>query len=539
MNFRRSVLSLIFCAIAWISPSFGLFGAGPTAGGDEPHHIPLPLEEYHDENIPGLWDILVHRVKLEPFNLAASIIFLCAVVHAFMAGYFRKLAHRIDHDHVNRHRNNGSHFDGETGHEFPVHRGKKKVNFWAEICHFLGEVELVFGIWLIPLVACVLMFFEWSTITEYIDGLYIHKYAEPIFVVVIMAIASTRPIMIFVEAVMSRIASFGGATVKAWWISILIIGPLLGSFITEPAAMTLAALLLVRHFYALEPSPKLKYGTIGLLFVNVSVGGTLTHFSAPPVLMVAGKWGWDMAFMMIHFGWMAAVGIAISTVLYAWYFRKEFAELQTRKNVHPEMEIGDSHGGAHVPAGVVLVHIMFLAWTVLTLHHPAMVVGGFLFFLGFMHATSHHQDAVEIKSPLMVGFFLAGLVTHGSLQQWWIAPVLGSLSETPLFVGSVILTAFNDNAMITFLASLVPSFDAPAFDLIGDLVNADHARVLEHAVVAGAVTGGGLTVIANAPNPAGQSILQRFFSGGVSPLKLLLGALVPTIIMGLSFMLLG
>ncbi|OPZ75395.1 MAG: hypothetical protein BWY82_00294 [Verrucomicrobia bacterium ADurb.Bin474] len=156
-----------------------------------------------------------------------------------------------------------------------------------------------------------------------------------------------------------------------------------------------------------------------------------------------------------------------------------------------------------------------------------------------MHATSHHQDAVEIKSPLMVGFFLAGLVTHGSLQQWWIAPVLGSLSETPLFVGSVILTAFNDNAMITFLASLVPSFDAPAFELIGDLVNADHARVLEHAVVAGAVTGGGLTVIANAPNPAGQSILQRFFSGGVSPLKLFLGALVPTIIMGLSFMLLG
>jgi Na+/H+ antiporter NhaD/arsenite permease-like protein len=120
---------------------------------------------------------------------------------------------------------------------------------------------------------------------------------------------------------------------------------------------------------------------------------------------------------------------------------------------------------------------------------------------------------------LLVGFFLAGLVIHGGLQAWWIAPVLSSLPELPLMIGATVLTAFNDNAAITYLASLVPNF----------------SDGMKYAVVAGAVTGGGLTVIANAPNPAGQSILQRYFEGGVSPLKLVLAAIVPTIVMGVTY----
>ena len=95
------------------------------------------------------------------------------------------------------------------------------------------------------------------------------------------------------------------------------------------------------------------------------------------------------------------------------------------------------------------------------------------------------------------------------------------MDEVPLFFGATILTAVNDNAAITYLASLVPGFS-------------DHLR---YAVVAGAVVGGGLTVIANAPNPAGQSILSRFFPDGVSPLGLLLGALAPTVIVGAMFLL--
>jgi Na+/H+ antiporter NhaD/arsenite permease-like protein len=101
--------------------------------------------------------------------------------------------------------------------------------------------------------------------------------------------------------------------------------------------------------------------------------------------------------------------------------------------------------------------------------------------------------------------------------------LLSGLGEWPLMIGATLLTAVNDNAAITYLASLVPDFSEP----------------LKYAVVAGAVAGGGLTVIANAPNPAGQSILQKHFGeGGVSPLKLFLAALAPTLIMGAAFMLL-
>ncbi len=164
----------------------------------------------------------------------------------------------------------------------------------------------------------------------------------------------------------------------------------------------------------------------------------------------------------------------------------------------------------------------FMAWTVLTSHYPALFVGGFLIFIGFARATSVYQSQIELKGPLLVGFFLAGLVIHGGLQGWWIAPVLASLSETPLFLSATVLTAFNDNALITYLATLVPNL----------------SESLKVAVVEGAVTGGGLTVIANAPNPAGQALLARFFDDSVKPIGLLLGALLPTLIVIAAFRLL-
>jgi Na+/H+ antiporter NhaD/arsenite permease-like protein len=86
-------------------------------------------------------------------------------------------------------------------------------------------------------------------------------------------------------------------------------------------------------------------------------------------------------------------------------------------------------------------------------------------------------------------------------------------------LAATVLTAFNDNAAITFLATLVPHFTDP----------------MKHAVVAGAVTGGGLTVIANAPNPAGQSLLKKYFDHGVSPMGLLKAALLPTVIVWVVF----
>lgn len=512
-----------------------------ASGGASAHAseilFPLPeasyvgMEESAAEDLGrdlGLFERLKLRATADPFNLVASIIFFLAVVHTFLASKFNQMAHRFEAVHRER----------TSSHNKVYVEGRDPVSFKATLFHFLGEVEAIFGIWLIPLlISLVIMEPEGLTIAAfYVDT---RNYTEAIFVVVIMAIASSRPVIQIAESCMRRVAMIGKQTPAAWWLSILMIAPLLGSFITEPAAMTIAALLLGRQFYLLEPAASFKYATLGLLFVNISVGGTLTHFAAPPVLMVVDTWHWNLPYMFTHFGWRSILGVVIATTVYYFVFRKEFSalnerakELSTTKQSEPKPE--------PAPAWVVCVHLAFVAWTVLTLHHPPFFIGGFLFFLAFTMATRHHQFDIKLKSPLLVGFFLAGLVTHGGLQGWWIAPVLSSLSEVPLFLGATALTAFNDNAAITYLASQVPAFSP-------DLWVADHwvskagvalanAQGLEYAVVAGAVTGGGLTVIANAPNPAGQSILSRYFKEGISPLKLLLGALFPTIVMAVMFM---
>ena len=101
----------------------------------------------------------------------------------------------------------------------------------------------------------------------------------------------------------------------------MILVPLLGSFITEPAGMTLAALILTDCLFSRGISARLKYATLGVLFVNISIGGTLTPFAAPPVLTVAGKWGWDINYMMAAFGWKAAIAVIVNALGAALVFR--------------------------------------------------------------------------------------------------------------------------------------------------------------------------------------------------------------------------
>lgn len=470
--------------------------------------FPRALSSYVEPAEGGLWDVLQARAAAEPFNLVATGIFILAVLHTFLSAKIRHWAHVVEERHRMKLQRRGVDTDSNNDGR------PDEVSFAGQVLHFFGEVEAIFGIWAVALAAAIVSFKGLDTAIHYIGQTV--NYTEPMFVVIIMALASTRPVLRLAENCLRVVAALGGGRPVAWWFSILTIAPLLGSFITEPAAMTIGALMLAKQFYALKPSPRLMYATLGLLFVNISIGGTLTHFAAPPVLMVAAAWGWDMKYMFTHFGWHAITGIVLSNVVYFLVFRRELLGMK------PAATAKEETAGEPVPAWVTLVHLLFLAFTVWMAHHPALFVGGFLFYLAFAQATAHHQDRVELKSPLLVGFFLAGLVIHGGLQGWWIQPVLGRLNEVPLFFGATILTAFNDNALITYLATLVPNF----------------SEELKFAVVAGAVTGGGLTVIANAPNPAGQSILQRFFPEGISPLGLLLGALTPTAIVAFSFMVL-
>jgi hypothetical protein len=328
-----------------------------------------------------------------------------------------------------------------------------------------------------------------------------------------MVIAGTRPILQACGLLIQHIARLVPLpSALTHYFLLLSVVPLLGSWITEPAAMTLAALMLRDSVFAAQVSERLKYASLGVLFVNVSIGGTLTPFAAPPVLMVAATWGWDLAYMLQTFGWKTAIAVVVNAALATMLIRNELLRLgeapMTRLTVPPIM---------------VIVHLVFLLGVVLFAHHPVVFMGLLLFFIGFASAYAVHQDRLILREALLVAFFLAGLVVLGGQQSWWLKPLLMSLNADAVFYGAIALTAITDNAALTYLASLVPGL----------------SEEFKVAIVAGAVTGGGLTVIANAPNPAGVSILKdRFDEGAVSPGKLLLAALVPTAVAAMAFKLL-
>jgi len=492
--------------LLWFAPiESGL--AAPPGPGSTGAAFPKPVEEYHDQAITSIPKKLAHRALAEPFNLVGTLIFLAAIIHTFLASKFMQVAHRLEHEFEAL----GEQEKNATA-EKQIYRIRDRLQFRAELFHFLGEVEVVFGIWLLPLALAILVMKGWNTLTAYAAAT---DAAEPIFVVVVMAMASSLPIMRFAETWLARVASLAGSTTGAWWLAILTVGPLLGSFITEAAAMTICALLLRRKFYDLHPGSAARHATLALLFVNISVGGTLTHFSAPPVVMVAHRWNWDLSHMFLNFGWKAVLGIILVNAIYYLLLRRELSALPPKTVISEVIE-------RPIPKGITVIHLLFIAWVVLVSHYPTLVVIGFLFFLAFVEATRRHQVVTSLRRPLLVGFFLLALIIHGRCQQWWIEPVLANLSSWPMAIGSILLTAVNDNASITYLASLVPGL----------------SDSLKHAVVAGAIAGGGLTVIANAPNPAGQAILaSRFGDEGISPLKLFLWALFPTAVMVTAFML--
>ncbi|MBP9902986.1 MAG: putative Na+/H+ antiporter [Verrucomicrobia subdivision 3 bacterium] len=417
-------------------------------------------------------------------EMLASTLFAIAVLHTFCVKQFARWAHESPSGSVRGH-----------------------------LLHFLAETEVVFGLWAAALFLGIAALKQSvAAAVHYVDSL---NFTEPKFVFVIMVVAATRPVVKLAEALISLAARVLPLREGlSFYLAALVFGPLLGSFITEPAAMTLLALVLKRRYFDHGISRKLAYATLGLLFVNVSIGGTLTHFAAPPVLMVAAKWNWDTTFMLTHFGWRAAAACAVSTGLVALVFRKELSALSP---------VRDASAG--VPTWLTLTHLVTLALVVVFAHHPDIFFGVFVLFLGLVTATQNHQDALKLREGLLVGFFLAGLVTLGSLQAYWLKPLIQSLSGSALFYGATGLTALTDNAALTYLGTLVEGI----------------SDELKYALVAGAVTGGGLTVIANAPNPAGVGILQsaRVFNGeGISPLGLFLGALLPTTVAVVFFWLL-
>ncbi|MEK8052666.1 putative Na+/H+ antiporter [Ideonella sp. DXS22W] len=419
-------------------------------------------------------------------QIAGAALFALALVHTFSTRFFEHLAHTR-----------------------PRHAG-----LW----HLLGEVEVVFGFWAAVLVLVMAALAGPAQAVAYVEG---RNFTEPMFVFAIMVIAATRPVLQLAGGLVQTLARalpLPRLTALVW---LLLAGvPLLGSFITEPAAMTLAALMLRDTLFARPASQRLKYAVLGVLFVNISIGGTLTPFAAPPVLMVAGVWQWDMAFMLQHFGWKAALAVLVNASGLVRLFGRELRALSS---------VASPEGGSSpdtrppAPALLVAVHLLFLVGVVVFAHHPPVFIGLLLFFLGLSAAYERHQDPLILREALLVAFFLAGLVVLGGQQQWWLQPLLMGMDAQAVFYGATALTALTDNAALTYLGSLVPGLS-------------DEFKI---ALVAGAVTGGGLTVVANAPNPAGVAILRGQFSdGAIAPLKLLLAALAPTAVAAAAFRLL-
>jgi hypothetical protein len=413
-------------------------------------------------------------------ELIAAAIFAIAVIHTFSTKYFEHLAHT-----------------------HPRHAG-----LW----HLLGEVEVVFGFWAVVLLLFLAFYLGRDQALQYLES---RNFTEPAFVLVIMVIAASKPVLDIAAAALQYVSKiFPIREPIAYYATVLSIGPLLGSFITEPAAMTLSALLLRERFLSRHAPAPFMYATVGVLFVNVSIGGTLTPFAAPPVLMVAERWGWDIAFMLSTFGWKAAIAVLINAIGAAYLFRAYLSELKEAPEGLPSLE---------TPIFVVAIHVAFLTGVVVFSHHPFVFGALFLFFLGYCDAYKRHQSRLMLREGLMVAFFLAGLVVIGGMQKWWLQPLLAEMDTNTLFVGSTLLTAIVDNAALTYLGSLVEGV----------------TDEFKYALVAGAVTGGGLTVIANAPNPAGFALLKDCFEeGAIGAAGLAAAATLPTLVAAAAFTLL-
>lgn len=418
----------------------------------------------------------------EPVDIVAAVLFALALAHTFTAKQFARLAHH-----------------------FPRHAG---------LFHLLAEVEVIFGFWAIVLVFTMAFMVGGERALEYAES---RNYREPLFVFVVMVIAGSRPVLETVLAAVRTLATLVplAPSLAIAWLSLALV-PLMGSLITEPAAMTISALVLGPRLFTSEMPERLKYLTLATLFVNISIGGTLSSYAAPPVLMVASTWQWNSLFMLSNFGWKAAVAVGVNASIAIFALRGYVGS-------DASDAVAATSGSASVPAPVAIAHLILLAGVIVFAHHPVAFVGLFLLFLGFSRAYERYQDQLLIKEALLVAFFLAGLVVLGGLQRWWLQPIVSDLQPLALYFGALALTAVTDNAALTYLGSLIAGIPEDS----------------KYMLIAGAVAGGGLTVIANAPNPAGLALLRRGFSDeSVGAAPLFLGALAPTSIAAIAFLVL-
>lgn len=416
----------------------------------------------------------------------ATFLFAIALLHTFSVGYFKKLAHKY-----------------------------KEGTAQEALFHMLSEVEIVFGFWAFVFISIWFLIARNHDPIDYLQSL---NMTEPMFIFCIMIVASSKPVINFARRLillisksLLRILPFNAKQVELF--VLLSVGPLLGSLITEPAAITIVALLLYKMIDPKRIDQTFLYSLLAVLFVNISVGGALTNFAAPPILIVARTWNWSLSDVFFNLGEASLLTVIANTFLFVVIFKKKIIEQIMPLTTEKEP----------MPLWVTVLHLLFLAAIVINAHYSQVFFGIFLIFIGLTVVSHKYQETLKIKESLLVAFFLGGLVVFGSFQRWWLEPIISSLSETALFLSAICLTAITDNAALTYLGSQVPTITDSS----------------KWALVSGAIVGGGLTILANAPNPAGFSILSsKFPNQSLNAGKLLLAAIPPTVVAAISFLIL-
>lgn len=354
-----------------------------------------------------------------------------------------------------------------------------KIHVWfsglakrrPRLIHWLSEIELIFGLWTLPLFLVFVLNGQGDTLIQYLRSIH---YFEPVLVFCVFIVAGSRPVLAIVGrlvyAIGKAIANLARVPTKfAELFVVLAICPLVGSVITEPAAMAVAAPMLSNMIQKRDQN--LLYILVALLFVNVSIGGALTNFAAPPILMVARPWGWSTPDVYMLFGTHSIMATILTTLLTLILLNRRISNaigpLPTQKIDWKKMRI----------------------------------------------------FPLRYKEAGLIALFLTSLLVFGPFQTWWVQPVLTTIDGRLLYGAATLLTGIVDNAALTYLGAQVPNLS-------------DESK---YYLVAGAISGGGLTLIANAPNIIGLNLLKQHFPNGFDSKKLLVSAIPPTLLVGLIF----
>lgn len=418
---------------------------------------------------------LLLDVSTTPFDLFSALFFFLAIVHALSTRYLAELADKLERKKSTK-----------------IDLGVFPRSFRIELVRFLSETEVVFGLWVIPQLIAMTYFYNWNHVLEFLDGLH---FVEPLYVATVLIVILSRPIEEIIEQTFGALSRIDKGSCRIWWWLALTLGPLLGSVLKETSAMLISCAILADRFFTAKPSTRFKYVTFALLLVNVSLGGALTNFGSSSILMVRDTWGWTSSFVFNSFGIPVLLSIFTLNFIVYLFFRKELQKL--------ELPISEYESGTPCQLWVKLAYVAILAWIIFHGNYPVVFIGTLVLFVGLHQAIFGKKEELKLRPGIMIGFFLAGLIIHGTLQEWWVSPLFRHCSEQGLFPLSVVLSAFNQNALVTYMALHVQAFN--------DLD--------KYYIVAGSLLGGGLTLFGNSPNFAAFSILRPFFPRGISLFK--------------------